>query len=162
VHNDGTPTPGYREWRGSIESSGQFNLNEKWGWGWDIIAPSDKTFFQDYNTGQLQTRDLIRLTPSEGVSQLYLTGRGDRSYFDVPARYFYGFSAFATQSQIPVVHPVLDYNSPSGQPILGGELSYRVTLTSLSRDEAAFDPINNMAFNKELCAPTTADPAANT
>src|SRR5262249_31064333 len=32
--NGGAPTPGYRDWRGSIESSGQFNLSEKWVWGW--------------------------------------------------------------------------------------------------------------------------------
>jgi LPS-assembly protein len=162
VHSDGTPTPGDREFRGSIESSGQFNLSDKWGWGWDIVAPSDKTFFQDYNTGQLQTKDVIRTTPSEGVSQLYLTGRGDRSYFDARSMYFYGFSEFDTQSQIPVIHPVVDYSYTFGQPILGGELGYRVNLTSLSRDEADFQPISATALNQNLCAPTTADPAANT
>ena len=162
VHSDGTPTPGNREFRGSLESSGQFNLSDKWGWGWDIVAPSDKTFFQDYNTGQLKNKDLIRLTPSEGVSQLYLTGRGDRSYFDARAMYFYGFSEFDTQKQIPVVHPVIDYSYTFGQPILGGELSYKVNVTSLSRDEAAFNPISASAINRGSCMPTTADPAANT
>ena len=29
-HDDGTPTPGYRDWRGSVESAGQFALNNKW------------------------------------------------------------------------------------------------------------------------------------
>jgi LPS-assembly protein len=162
VHDDGTPTPGYRDLRGSFESSGQFNLSDKWGWGWDIVAPSDKTFFQDYNTGQLQTKDLIRNPPSEGVSQLYLTGRGDRSYFDARSMYFYGFSESDIQSQIPVVHPVVDYLYTFGQPILGGELSYRMNLTSLSRDQADFEPITAAAVNQNLCAPTTADPAANT
>jgi LPS-assembly protein len=162
IHSDGTPTPGDREFRGSIESSGQFNLSDKWGWGWDLVAPSDKTFFQDYNTGQLQTKDLIRNPPSEGVSQLYLTGRGDRSYFDVRAMYFYGFSESDVQSQIPVVHPVLDYNYTFGQPILGGELGYRINLTSLSREQASFEAINQTAINQSYCTPTTADPAANT
>src|SRR6185437_5844092 len=27
-------TPGYRDWRGSIETAGQFNLSDKWVWGW--------------------------------------------------------------------------------------------------------------------------------
>ena len=45
----------------------------------------------------------------EAVSQLYLTGRGERSYFDVRAMYFYGLSAADVQSQIPVIHPVIDY-----------------------------------------------------
>jgi LPS-assembly protein len=158
IHSDGTPTPGYRNFRGSLESSGQFNLNEKWGWGWDIVAPSDKTFFEDYNTGRLQTKDLIRNTPSEGVSQLYLTGRGDRSYFDARSMYFYGFSESDVQAQIPIIHPVVDYNYTFGQPILGGELSYRMNLTSLSRDEASFDAITQRAINHDFCE-STADPA---
>lgn len=158
VHDDGTPTPGYREFRGSLESSGQFNLSDKWGWGWDIVAPSDKTFFQDYNINRLQTKDLIRNAPSEGISQLYLTGRGDRSYFDARTMYFYGFSEFDIQSQIPIVHPVIDYSYTFGQPILGGELSYRMNLTSLSREQASFDAITQAAVNHDFCAPS-ADPA---
>ena len=161
--DDGKPTPGYRDFRGAFESAGQFNLSDKWGWGWNIVAPTDKTFFQDYNTGQLQTKDLIRNVPSEGVSQLYLTGRGDRAYFDVRAMYFYGFSESDVQGQIPVVHPVLDYSYTFGQPILGGELSYRVNLTSLSRDEASFDPITRKAINAQLdgqpSCTASADPA---
>ena len=99
IHDDGTPTPGHRELRGSLESSGQFNLSDKWGWGWDIVAPSDKTFFQDYNINRLQAKDLIRIAPSEGISQLYLTGRGDRSYFDARSMYFYGFSESTSRAR---------------------------------------------------------------
>jgi LPS-assembly protein len=158
VHDDGTPTPGHREFRGSFESSGQFNLSDKWGWGWDIVAPSDKTFFQDYNINRLQTKDLIRNAPSEGISQLYLTGRGDRSYFDARSMYFYGFSEFDIQGQIPIIHPVIDYSYTFGQPVLGGELSYRMNLTSLSREQASFDAITQAAVNHDFCAPS-ADPA---
>ena len=45
----------------------------------------------------------------ETVTQLYLTGRGERSYFDARAMYFYGLSASDVQSQLPVVAPVIDY-----------------------------------------------------
>ena len=37
------------------------------------------------------------------------------------------------QKQIPVIHPVLDYSYTFGQPVFGGELGYRINLTSLSR-----------------------------
>jgi LPS-assembly protein len=60
------------------------------------------------------------------------------------------------------VHPVLDYNYTFGQPILGGELSYRINMTSLSREEANFEPITQTAVNRDYCLPTTADPAVNT
>ena len=96
---------------------------------------------------------------SEAVSQLYLSGRGDRSYFDCAAMYFYGFSEADLQSQIPVIHPVMDYSYVFGQPIFGGELSYQTNFTSLSRVNADFDPITQTAFNNSTCTLTTADPA---
>ena len=42
-------TPGERTFRGAIETTGQFALNDKWVWGWDGTLLSDKTFFQDYS-----------------------------------------------------------------------------------------------------------------
>ena len=61
------------------------------------------------------------------MSQLYLTGRGDRSYFDARTIYYYGFSEADTQSQLPLIQPVIDYDYTFGQPVLGGELSYEST-----------------------------------
>ncbi len=52
IHSNGDPTPGYRDWRGAVESNGQFGLNQRWVWGWDALLISDKTFYQDY---QVQT-----------------------------------------------------------------------------------------------------------
>ena len=43
------------------------------------------------------------------------------------AIYYYGFSEADVQSQIPVIHPVIDYSYIFGQPVLGGELSYKST-----------------------------------
>jgi len=158
---DGTPQPGYgRNFRGSFESSGQFALNNKWVWGWDAVVPTDKYFFRDYPvTAFRQTRDLTKSTPTEGISDLYLAGRGDRSYFDARSIYFYGFSALDSQSRLPVIHPVIDYSYVFGQPVFGGELGYKVNLTSLSRDNASLDPISLAAMAGGLCTPATADPA---
>jgi LPS-assembly protein len=159
-HSDGSPTPGRRDFRGSLESSGQFSLSDKWVWGWDAIVPTDKTFFQDYDTTRTkQSKDLLKSTDSEGISQLYVSGRGDRSYFDARSMYFYGFSELDNQHQIPVVHPVADYSYTFGRPVFGGELSYRFNVTSLSRDSANFEPINRSALNNDFCMPSTADPA---
>jgi LPS-assembly protein len=159
----GPPTPGYRDFRGSIETAGQFSLTDKWTWGWDGILPSDATFYQDYGLGTYQRNvNFLRWAPAEGISQLYLAGRGDRSYFDARAIYYYGFSEADIQSQIPIIHPVIDHVYVFGQSVFGGELSYRSNLTSLSRSGAAFDPITTTAIALGLCAPTTADPAVKT
>lgn len=161
IHTNGDPTPGYRDWRGAVESNGQFGLNQRWVWGWDALLISDKTFYQDY---QVQTftndaRSPFQNNKMEGVSQLYLVGRGDRAYFDARTIYYYGFSEFDDQKQLPVVHPVIDYRYTVGQPVLGGELGFRFNVTSVSRDTADFDAINPTAQNNDYCAFNTADPA---
>ena len=156
----GLPTPGFRDWRGSLESTGQFNLSEQWVWGWDGTLLSDKTYFQDYGLQKsLQSTNLLRSTPDYALSQFYVAGRGDRSYFDVRAMYFYGFSVLDDQSQLPVVRPVLDHDYVFKNPILGGEVELRNNLTSLSRQTVSFDPISAQALAYNLCGPATADPA---
>ena len=56
IHTNGAPTPGYRDWRGAVESNGQFGLNQRWVWGWDALLISDKTFYQDYHVSDLHQR----------------------------------------------------------------------------------------------------------
>jgi LPS-assembly protein len=160
VHEDGTDTPGNRYWRGSVESSGQFALTNRWVWGWDAIALSDKTFLQDYNPrlSRYRVNDLFQTGSSEGVSQLYLVGQGNRSYFDARSIYYYGFSEYDVQSEIPVIHPVIDYTYTFDNPILGGELGFSANFTSLTRKSANFDPITQTALDNNTCT-QTADPA---
>jgi LPS-assembly protein len=158
--NGGSPTPGYRDWRGSIETTGQFNLSDKWVWGWDGTLLSDKTYLQDYGLYKgAQSANLLKSTPDAALSQLYISGRGERSYFDARTLYFYGFSLSDDQKQIPVVLPVIDHDYVFKSPIFGGELSFRNNLTSLTRDTANFDPISQAAVTGNLCTTTTADPA---
>ncbi len=161
LRSDGTATPGYRDWRGSFETSGQFALSDKWVWGWDSVLPTDKTYYQDYNLNNYQKQvDPLRGGLTEGITQAYVSGRGDRSYFDARGMYFYGFSEADQQKQIPVVLPVIDYDYTFGRPVVGGELSYRVNLTSLNRIDASFDPITPDAATNALCTLTSADPMA--
>jgi LPS-assembly protein len=154
-------TPGYLDWRGSVETSGQFNLSDRWVWGWDATVLSDKNYLYDYGLlRNLQMNSLTRFTtPDYVLSQLYLAGRGDRSYFDARAMYFYGLSPSDSQGQLPVIHPVIDHDYVFKSPIFGGELSFHNNVISLSRDAVNFDPISQFALTNNLCTPTTADPA---
>jgi LPS-assembly protein len=158
--DDGTYTPGFRDWRGSLESTGLFALNNSWVLGWDGTLLSDRTFLQDYNPhlSKYRTTDPFQNPTSEAVSQLYLAGKGNRSYFDARTIYYLGFSDSDAQGQIPVIHPVIDYNYVFDRPILGGELGYRINFTSLSRQDANFDPITQSALNNGTCT-QTANPA---
>ena len=89
-----------------MESSGQFALNRKWVWGWDAVLVSDQTFFQDYNRpGYVRNLDPLQTGLTAGVSQIYLTGKGDRSFFDIRSIHYYGFSEADRQSELPLIHP---------------------------------------------------------
>ena len=64
------------------------------------------------------------------------------------------------QDQIPIIHPVIDYDYTVDHPIMGGELSYKLNFTSLSRNQANFDSITQAATDSGAC--NTADPAVKT
>jgi LPS-assembly protein len=97
VTKDGPGYPGDRTFRGEVDSAGQFSLNDKWVWGWDGLLMTDKVFFQDYRVNDYYIHFNNFNTFSNGItdagtSQVYLIGRGDRSYFDARLMYFYGLS----------------------------------------------------------------------
>ncbi|HVT54577.1 MAG TPA: LPS-assembly protein LptD [Xanthobacteraceae bacterium] len=138
--SDAFALPGRRDFRGAIESSGQFAINKQWSWGWDGTLATDRLFLNDYNT-------LTNNRTPEKVQQLYLVGQGDRSYFDLRALGFLGMSYADNNKQQPIVHPVLDYSYIYGQPVLGGELGFTLNLASISRQEAQFDAISPNAIS---------------
>src|ERR1700681_1346102 len=151
--------PGNREFRGGIDTKGQFALNDKWVWGWDGVLLTDYYFFSDYRLAQYKDPlgSFLSL-PTEAISQLYLTGVGNRSYFDARTIYYLSFSGF--QDKVPVIHPVVDYSNVLNNPIFGGEFSYKTNFTSLTRNDAAFDPITTVANTNSLCMTAPADPMA--
>jgi LPS-assembly protein len=134
-----------KDFRGSLESTGRFHINERWQYGWDIALLSDRYFLQNY---RIRSESLASNYFRESISSLYLTGQGDRSWFDMRGYYFKGLSSSDWQKQQAVVHPVLDYNKrfngPSG---IGGEVAVDVNFTSLTRDAAHFQQIPKQLTN---------------
>lgn len=151
--------PGDRQFRGGVETKGEFALNDKWVWGWEGIALTDYMVLSDYKLAQYKDPLQSFLTlPTDAVSQLYLTGVGNRSYFDARAIYYLSLSG--SQSKVPVVAPVIDYSNVINHSILGGEVSYKTNFTNLTRETAAFDPITASASANSSClATSSADPA---
>ncbi|GJD33700.1 LPS-assembly protein LptD [Methylobacterium aerolatum] len=129
------PSPlgaGERDFRGSVESKGRFYINDRWRTGWDLVGVTDKWFLDNYRIrNQSITTDFFR----EAVSTAYLTGQGDRSYFEARAYYFKGLSSFDWQKQQPIVAPVIDYDKRvNAPPEIGGELRLQTNITHLDRD----------------------------
>ncbi len=153
--------PGDRQFRGGIDTKGQFALNDKWTWGWDGVLLTDYFFMSDYRLAQYRDPlgSFVSL-PTEAISQLYLTGVGNRSFFDARTIYYLSYSG--NQQQVPVIYPVVDYSNVINSPIFGGEVSYKTNFTNLTRNDAAFDPITTLANTASLCTTTSADPLART
>ncbi len=132
---------GDRRFRGTIDTLGEFWLNEKWRFGWDIGFSTDKFFSQDYTA---PSQNLSANYFRERTSQVFLVGQADRGYFDLRSYYFQGLSAFDRQEQQPLVAPVLDYNKtfdvrPEKSSGIGGQIELDMNLTSISRQQAAFE-----------------------
>jgi LPS-assembly protein len=137
--------PGDRDTRGSLETTGEFFINDKWKWGWDIALMSDKWFLQNY---RIRSESVSALYVKESISTLYLQGKGDRSFFDVRGYYFQGLSTYDWQKQQPIVHPVLDYNKRfDGPGGIGGEVAVDVNVTSLTREAAQYQQVPKQVRN---------------
>lgn len=131
---------GDRNFRGSIETQGRFEINPRWRWGWDVTAVTDKWYIENY---RIRSANLTTSYVRDAISTVYLTGRGDRSWFDMRGYYFKGLTSTDFQKQQPLVHPVLDYNKRiDGPGGLGGEVAFDFNLTSLSREASQFQPID--------------------
>jgi LPS-assembly protein len=127
-------TSGDRSERGALMSTGAFTINENWKWGWDATMMSDRRFLLDYHEATTSAQ--------EATSQLYLTGLGERTYFDARAYAFQIFTdddrtiPYGIGSDLQNKQPgvgVVDYDVVFGDPVLGGELSAKYNLTNVYR-----------------------------
>ena len=134
---------GDRKLRGDIDTKGEFKLNDYWKFGWNVSAFSDKYYLFDYS---IPSDTLSSNYFSESISTLYLTGQGDRSYFDLRGYVIQGLSAHDIQAQQPIVHPNIDYNrtvdiDPAKSRGVGGQVEVDFNLTSVSAASAAYEEV---------------------
>jgi LPS-assembly protein len=114
--------------RGLIQSMGEFKINPRWTFGWDVMVQSDNNFARTYS--------LSNASDPTHVNQVYLTGLGKQNYFDVRSYYFDVQDADPdsnAEKKQAVVHPVMDYDYVHPESIAGGQLSATVNFTSLTR-----------------------------
>lgn len=124
--------------RGMVGSKGEFKINPRWTFGWDVLYQTDKNFSRTYSIGGY-AQDVHR-------SQVYLTGLHERNYFDLR------FMRFQVQEEIndewrdgngdqiarndkqPWVLPSFDYSVTADEPVAGGELNFDISARVLRRD----------------------------
>ncbi|WP_181167860.1 LPS-assembly protein LptD [Mesorhizobium sp. B2-4-19] len=129
--------------RGMMGTQGQFAINERWNFGWDVLLQTDKNFSSTYN--------IDKYNGSIHRSTVYLTGLNGRNYFDVRAMHFdvqentLNSNIAARSNQQPWVLPSLDYAYIPDAPVAGGQLSLNVNTRVLHRDE--LDQTFNVPYN---------------
>ena len=98
------------ETRGMIGTKGEFTINPRWTFGWNVLVQSDNNFSRTYGIKEFQTADI--------TNEIYLRGLHNKSYFDLSAKQYLvqnnslttAGNAFQFESEQPTVRPVLDYN----------------------------------------------------
>lgn len=113
--------------RGMIGSTGQFQINPLWEFGWNVLAQSDRNFARTYN--------IDGFSDSTFRQEIYLTGLSDRNYFDARLMRFdvQAANPNAPRRQ-PWVLPSLDYDYVVDRSVAGGELAFTVNSRGISRD----------------------------
>jgi LPS-assembly protein len=136
VYNDNANDfVGQREWRGSIATKGEFELNKFWRVGWNAILESDDTFRRFYHLDSIYS--------TERVSSVYLTGMGERNYFNMSVNRYgnlggqpYDYSTGQyIDSQSSWAYPSIDYNYVHDKPVFGGEFKFDVNALALSSND---------------------------
>lgn len=125
-------TDGASQTRGLIASKAEFKLNPKWTFGWDAMFQSDANFAKTYSIEGYQG--------SRQTSEIYLTGLGTTSYFDLHG---YKFDiqddtiGSTLEDQQAIVYPVIDYHRIFSNGENSGDLKLTFNAQNLSRKTQA-------------------------
>lgn len=119
--------------RGMMGTRGQFAINSRWDFGWDILAQTDKNFARTYS--------IDGYNQPVHRSEVYLTGLNYRNYFDLRAMHFevqenaLDTSPASRAKEQPWVLPSLDYAYIPDAPLAGGQLSLSLNSRVIHRDD---------------------------
>lgn len=132
--------------RGMVASKGDFAINPRWNFGWDVLTQTDKNFAYTYSIGGFSDY-VVR-------NEVYLTGLNDRNYFDLRAMKFdvqeealtwrdtnndgVKEGPFGRDVVQPWVLPSLDYSYTPDEPIAGGELNIDFNSRTIYREEGDY------------------------
>ena len=136
--------------RHAVTTSGLFDLNDRWQFGWNALFQSDENFARTYDIKEYNTNDV--------TNEIFLTGIGEKNYFDLRGQDFLdqdnridvipGIVGNQTNNdQQATVLPILDYNAVSGDEFGNGQFAFDLNITNLDRSAPQF---SNTTLNNAL------------
>lgn len=114
-----------REPRGYFDANGRFQFSPDWSLTGSIRLASDRTFVRRYDI----TRD-DRLRSTINLERIT-----ERSYLSIAGWATQTLRLNATQGQVPLAVPAIDYRQRIGDKILGGTLMVQANSLSLLRND---------------------------
>ena len=123
--NDNNERLNEKEFRGHVDASGRFNLDETWRWGFGLSRATDDTYLSRYGF-----TDADVLTTS-----LFVEGFRGRQYMAASAHTFQGLNVDDDPGTTPIVAPLFDYVVTLQPERLPGRLYFDASAVSLYRQE---------------------------
>lgn len=115
------------EWRGHIDSTGRFDINDTWRAGFDVERATDDTYLRRYQFPSKPTLE----------TRLFAEGFRKRNYLSANAFAFQGLRGTDDPGETPIILPMIDFHHVGEPSVGGGRSSLDANLTVLSRDDGA-------------------------
>ncbi|MDM7850595.1 LPS-assembly protein LptD [Pseudochrobactrum kiredjianiae] len=128
--------------RAMASSKGDFKINPRWSFGWDVIAQTDKNFSRTYKLSGYGSETL--------TSNVYLRGISGRNHLDINLYKFkvqedvLNGSENAVDTKQPWVLPSVDYLYTVPGSVYGGELTITSNLQGIYRETSDIILQNNI------------------
>lgn len=127
--------------RAMVSSKGDFKINPRWSFGWDVIAQTDKNFSRTYKLSGYGSETL--------TSNVYLRGISGRNHLDINLYKFkvqedvLNGSPNAVDTKQPWVLPSIDYLYTVPGSVYGGELTITSNLQGIYRETSDVFQLSN-------------------
>ena len=128
--------------RAMVSSKGDFKINPRWSFGWDVIAQTDKNFSRTYKLSGYSSETL--------TSNVYLRGISGRNHLDINLYKFkvqedvLNGNPNAVDTKQPWVLPSVDYLYTVPGSVYGGELTITSNLQGIYRETSDIILQNNI------------------
>ncbi len=133
--------------RYAVQTSGKFDINSRWTFGWQYLLQSDRNFARTYG--------VTNQTGKEVTNQTYLTGLNGKNFFDIRTQKFLiqdDLISSNRQQEQAALLPLIDHNKVSETSVANGQLSYNFNLINVDRhasDVANPDGVAGLQANNE-------------
>ncbi|SNB55425.1 LPS-assembly protein [Arboricoccus pini] len=113
------------DFRGNISGTGRYKFSQDWVGGFDLNLSSDNTYLDRFN---ISSADILQ-------NDVYVQRIVDQDFFGLSAYGFQSLREGEQQGTIPLVLPVIEYNTRSAPLRWGSTATYDANFVALTRDE---------------------------